>query len=80
MQQLNEFFSGIRPLKYIHKTNRCFIKETSAVDLFRRQELIPGELLSSRAHFRLGSIMQNSEKETIFTNCLKNQPLTQLFY
>ncbi len=76
MQQLDEFFLCIKPLKYINKKNRCLFTETSVIDIFRRQELIPGELLSSRAHFRFSSILQSSKEETIFTTCLKSQPLT----
>jgi hypothetical protein len=38
---------------------------------------IPGRLLLSRACFRLGSAMQNSNQQTIFTTCQNSQPLSK---
>ena len=39
-------------------------------------EPIPGRLLLSRACFRFGSTMQNSNQQTIFTTCRNSQPLS----
>ena len=44
--------------------------------LILSDEIIPGELLLSRAHFRFISSLQNSNTKTIFTTCQKKQPFT----
>jgi hypothetical protein len=37
----------------------------------------PGRLLLSRAYFRFGSTMQNSNQQTIFTTRQNSQPLSK---